>query len=110
MAPFVYLIAFMGVVFFMIANSISHPGTQTAAPTQFTNAFFGLMIVHGSMAFFMMGLTGFYIYLAVINRRYSDQMRLMWTLLILFGSLIVMPIYWYLNIWKDPIEVTETVG
>jgi len=46
------------------------------------------------------------IYLINVYRNVSvdKDKKILWTILILFGSIIAMPIYWYLFIWKEPLK------
>jgi hypothetical protein len=44
----------------------------------------------------------FVIYLKdVFNNKYIEESkRVLWVLVLFFGNMIAMPIYWYINIWK----------
>jgi hypothetical protein len=49
-----------------------------------------------------MGLTVFYYRNVNSNARVPSDKRPKWTELILFGSIITMPVYWYLFLWRQP--------
>jgi hypothetical protein len=34
------------------------------------------------------------------NKYIEESKRVLWVLVLFFGNLIAMPIYWYINIWK----------
>ena len=43
----------------------------------------------------------FYILHAIRTIKPTDDMRIIWVILILLGSVLANPIYWYLHIWKE---------
>jgi len=43
-----------------------------------------------------------YIKNAFKNERIPQDNKLLWALVIFFGNIIAMPIYWYKYIWKEP--------
>lgn len=60
---------------------------------------FGIHIITMLMTFILIT-----IYLVNVYRNVSvdKDKKILWTILILFGSIVAMPIYWFLFIWKDP--------
>lgn len=36
------------------------------------------------------------------NDRVEKEKKIIWALLIIFGSIVAMPVYWYLFIWSEP--------
>jgi hypothetical protein len=46
-------------------------------------------------------VTGFYFYHLITNKRLREQKRLTWALLIVTSGLLVLPVYFYTEIWKD---------
>ncbi len=60
-----------------------------------------ILIMHLLTIIDIMGLTIYYILHAVKNESLEQDMRIVWIVLILLGNMIAMPIYWYLNIWRE---------
>lgn len=62
---------------------------------------FGMHIVTMLIIFMLIA-----VYLINVFRNVSvdKDKKILWTILILFAGIIAMPIYWYLFIWKEPIE------
>jgi hypothetical protein len=56
-----------------------------------------------------MFLLVFYIIHVVKNKRIKDDMRIIWILIIFFGSMFAMPVYWYLYILKED-KISEREG
>jgi hypothetical protein len=89
--PFFYMILFMGVVvssFFMGGNE---PGFIWAV----------VIPLHILTMLSIMGLTIFYMVNVFRNDRVNKDMKVLWAVVIFMGSIIAMPIYWYLYIWRD---------
>ena len=68
-------------------------------------ASFGVIFVlHALTILGSMALMVYYIVHVFQNPRLDDDKntRLLWALVLFFGNMLAMPIYWYLNIWKVP--------
>ena len=63
--------------------------------------FAGLVAAHMLTILLMLGLMPFYIVLVVKNARLDETMRIVWVVLICMLGMFAMPVYWYLNIWRD---------
>ncbi len=54
--------------------------------------------------FFMYLYTGFLLTFYLIhlfgNRNIGKERKILWTLLLILGSLLTMPVYWFLHIWR----------
>lgn len=59
-----------------------------------------LMLVMGILAF---GLLVYYIIL-VINSKADSNEKLLWIILFLVGNILAFPVYWYMRIWKEPVD------
>lgn len=57
----------------------------------------------GTMAL-IVGLLTFYISNVFRTDRIPNEKKTMWLIVIFFGHIIAMIIYWYLYIWKEPKE------
>jgi hypothetical protein len=71
-------------------------------PAIFPIGFMGLFAVHILTIFLIMGLTAFYIYLAVKSDRLDQTMKIVWTILICMMGLLAMPVFWFLYVWREP--------
>jgi hypothetical protein len=63
--------------------------------------FAGLFAAHLLTILLMLGLMPFYIVLVVKNARLDETMRIVWVVLICMLGMFAMPVYWYLNIWRE---------
>lgn len=63
-----------------------------------------IFVLHFLTIFGSMALMVYYIFHVFNNPRLDDDKntRLLWALVIFFGNFLAMPIYWYINIWKEP--------
>jgi hypothetical protein len=98
--PIVYMVFFFTVIFstiFSMRSDVTFEGSGGAMPTLFV-AIFPLHIL---TVFLVMGLTIFYIVNVFRNDRVDKDKQILWTILLFMGSIIAMPIYWYLYIWSE---------
>jgi hypothetical protein len=89
--PFLYMILFMSVFvlsFFLRGNE---PGLIWAI----------IIPLHILTMLWMIGLTVLYIVNVFRNDRVNKDMKVLWAVVLFMGSIIAMPIYWYLYIWRD---------
>lgn len=101
--PIVYIFIFMAFVFAMIAMSAGNPGGGGGELNPlFGGGFIIIFLVHMITIFGSLALTVFYIIHAVKNTKLDSNMRIIWIVLFFFGGMIAEPIYWYLQIWKEP--------
>lgn len=97
--PILYFIVFM-VAFFVpfFLSAFSHP--QTAPPV---GLFFTFFALHLFTILLIYGLMALYIVDVFKNDRIASDRKALWAVVIFFGSIIAMPIYWYLYFWRDPL-------
>lgn len=100
--PFVYIFIFLIFIFGFVALSSGGPGGGSELDPFLGGGFVVLMVVHFITMFLIMALTVFYIIHAVKNTKLDSNMRIIWIVLFFFGGMIAEPIYWYLQIWKNP--------
>lgn len=94
--PFVYFVLF---ILFVIGLIATQPGDLGPIGGL---AFLLLMLVHFLTIALIIGLQIYYIVNVFKNERIGKDQRVLWVLVLFFGGLFAMPIYWYLNIWRDP--------
>ena len=97
--PFIYFPFFIGAMFLIMSLA---PADGGDAPPIFALIFPVIFLLHLITILDGIGLLVFYIVNVFRNERVNQDQRLMWILLLFFLGLIVMPVYWYLNIWKEP--------
>src|SRR4030095_5425561 len=93
--PFCYMIFFF--LFMVSSFFLARAGGDSAIEPSF------LLIVplHFLTMLVITALTVFYIVNVFRNERVDKDKKVLWTIVLLMGSMIAMPIYWYLYIWSD---------
>src|SRR6185503_20715836 len=95
--PFVYMILFFVFVFSSILFMPSQAGEQSGPPF-----FFVVFIaLHLLTMLWILALTVFYMVNVFRNDRVDKDKKVLWAVVIFMGSIIAMPIYWFLYIWKE---------
>jgi hypothetical protein len=100
-----YFIGFMVFVLSMIVVAASQQG-EKGLPV----AFGILAVLHLFTLLLSIALAVFYIVHVVKNPRIQQTNRVVWVIVLLFGGVIAMPIYWYLHIWPEPVEPSPGGG
>ena len=67
----------------------------------FLELFDTMFIVHLVTMLWIIVLTVFYIGPVVKNPVLKNEMKARWVVVVLMGSVFGIPVYWYLNIWRD---------
>lgn len=80
--------------------------TRDRAPFFFPLGFGVLMVFHLLTMLLMMGLLPLYIVLAIKNERLDQTMRIVWVVLTCTVGMFANIVYWYLYIWRKPLEAT----
>ncbi len=91
--PFAYIILFMLFVFLLI---FVQPGGDG-----FGALFLLIIPVHMLTIFLAIGMQIFYIVDTFRNERVEKNQQIMWVILLVLLGLLAMPVYWYLNIWRE---------
>lgn len=95
--PFVYMIIFFVVI---ISTLIFMPNQE--AEGSGPPMFFAVIIpLHLLTMLWIIALTIFYIVNVFKNDLVDKAKKVLWAVVIFMGSLIAMPIYWYLYIWRE---------
>lgn len=93
--PLFYLLLFF---VFMISMFFIVGGDRNDGTTSFLIVL--MLPLHLLTMLLIMGLPVFYIVNVFRNDRVVKNMKVLWAVVIFFGSIIAMPIYWYLYIWR----------
>ncbi len=70
------------------------------------SAFLIIIILHTLTIILSLILLFIYISNIFKNSRIPQEKKFLWTLILFFGNMITMPIYWYLYIWKDQNQIS----
>src|SRR5882724_317504 len=60
-----------------------------------------LFVLHMLTMLWIMGLMGYYVFNIVKDEQLKSDLKILWVLVIVMGSMLGMPIYWYVCIWKN---------
>jgi hypothetical protein len=95
--PFLYVMLFF---MFMLSSVFFLPseGPESGPPV----GFMILFALHLLTMLGIMALTVFYMVNVFRNERVDKDKKVLWAVVLFMGSMIAMPIYWYLYIWKEP--------
>lgn len=96
--PLIYMFIFFGFIFSGVSSLAGLLNTSGGPPTGFMTIF-GLHLITVT---WMMGLIVIYIINVFNNERVAGDKKALWAVVLFLGSIISMPVYWYLYIWKEP--------
>jgi uncharacterized paraquat-inducible protein A len=91
--PFAYMFFF----FAMMMAAIAGAGAG-ALPKQ--DSFMILFAVHAVAIIVSWCLVGFYIYYLFKTDFVQQDQKTLWAVVLFLGNILVMPVFWYLHIWK----------
>jgi hypothetical protein len=102
--PIVYFVVF---VVFFIADFFStfadiSSGHQSPDTSRFFANFQTFFILQWVTILFTYGLIALYVVDVFRTERLARDRRVLWLVVLLVGSFIAMPVYWYLYVWRDP--------
>ncbi len=93
--PIIYMVIFFLFIFSQIFLS---PSSQSDP----SGGFFLIFILHFLTMIWMFVLLFIYIRDVFKNDRVAKDKKALWAVVLFFGNIIAMLIYWYLYIWKEP--------
>ena len=91
--PFVYMVLFFA-SFFGEATGHGQPDSMPIFGT-----FEAMMTLHLATMALMMGLLVFYVVHAFKNPQLASDKRLLWVVVLFFGSFIAGLVYWWFYVW-----------
>ena len=94
--PILYMFIFFTFIFTMVFF-MPNQAAGEAPPA----LFFIIFPLHFLTIFWIFGLTIFYILNIFKNDLVDKEKKALWAVVIFFGSMFAMPVYWYLYIWRD---------
>ena len=98
--PLVYPFLLMGFILSMVIRGFSGPHTRGEVPGPFIAVF----LLHFFTILWMFGLLAFYITYLFKTDRVAQDKKALWAVVLFFGNMIAMPVFWYLYIWHEPIS------
>lgn len=100
--PLIYLALFLTAIFSIaLIYNISGAGAEFM-PEPPLLAIALIVVIHLVTALGIMGLTVFYIINIIKNDSVPGNKKAPWMIGLFFAGFIVMPIYWYFHIWREP--------
>ena len=94
--PILYMFIFFMFIFSMVLF-MPNQSPGEGPPTWF----FIIFPLHILTILWIFGLTIFYILNIFKNDRVDQDKKVLWAVVIFFGSMFAMPVYWYLYIWRE---------
>lgn len=106
-APLAYLAVFL---LYLIPRLQGLAGAGVASSHEFSELSRRVMWYHVSTVWFGFLLIAFYVAFVWRSRRVPQAKKSTWATLIIMGSLVTMPVFWYLYLWRDqPVEPKRTL-
>ncbi len=96
--PILYMFIFFATFF---TGFLMRPGSSMQPEAGF-QSFQVLMAVHLGTMLLMMALLTFYIVHVFKNSAIAGDKRTLWAVVLFFGNIIAMPVYWFLYVWREP--------
>jgi hypothetical protein len=104
--PIVYMFLFMGFMFTMIMRDFSGSHEHGGPPAAFKLVF----LLHFLTILWIFGLLAFYITYLFKSDRVAQDKKALWAVVLFFGNMIAMPIFWYLYVWREPPAVPPRIA
>lgn len=92
------LAGFLPILFFILSTCLIFLTESSDSLAYFFGILFFVSLV---------SLTIFYVFDVYRNSTVASNQRMLWTIVLIIGSIYVFPLYWYLHIWKKPHEVLD---
>jgi hypothetical protein len=89
---------FLAFIFSMFMRSGSAPAPESG----FRTVFPVLILAHFCTMIIMIGLLVFYIVHVFKNPALAGDKRTLWAVVLFFGGIVAMPVYWFLYVWRIP--------
>ncbi|MGD8514138.1 MAG: hypothetical protein PVF52_00885 [Granulosicoccaceae bacterium] len=96
--PLLYFIGFFVFVFSMVFGGMSPPFTES--PGLANDWFLKLFIAHFATILLIMALIVTYLVVLFKSTSIEQNMKVLWTILLLFFGVFAFPVFWYLYIWR----------
>lgn len=102
--PFAYMLIFF---LFIFGAIFAGPGDGSGLIPISMAVIFPLHLITMLVAF---GMMIYYIVDIFKNKNVKEEYRVIWVLVLFLGGILGSPVYWYMNIWKDPDTSSGPLG
>ncbi|HDS08669.1 MAG TPA: hypothetical protein ENN73_00450, partial [Firmicutes bacterium] len=99
--PVIYIFVFILVAMIIVLIGIFTGGDEERFMPFLVGGSIILMMFHFATIIVIWVMIIIYIIKVINNPDFEQANKVIWCLLIFFASIIAMPIYWYLYIWKE---------
>jgi hypothetical protein len=93
--------AYMALFFASVFAEVGAERTTDTMPI--FGSFETMMVLHLSTMLLSVAILVFYLVHAFRNQQLAQDKRVLWVILLFFGSFIAAIIYWFLYIWRSPV-------
>lgn len=76
-------------------------------PSFFEDGFLVLFVINMSAGLIWMIMMGFYIVYIIKSNRVKKDSRVIWILVIIFGSFVGQIVFWFMHIWPEKVNYEE---
>lgn len=99
--PFIYLALFIVFIFATIFLTRGGVPDGGASGGGFPIPVVLIFSLHSLTILWVWALIAFYIVNVFRNDRIDKDKKVLWAVVLFMGNMLVMPVYWYLYIWRD---------
>ncbi|MGD8998807.1 MAG: hypothetical protein PVF75_00210 [Granulosicoccaceae bacterium] len=96
--PLLYFIGFFVFTFSMVFGAMMPPFAES--PELANDWFLKLFIAHLATMLLIMALIVTYLVVLFRSTSIEQNMKILWTILLLFFGVFAFPVFWYLYIWR----------
>lgn len=108
--PPVYLILFLiGVSAITIFLSPNRPSGQEVSPFAVAG-FVAVFAVHMLTIVLVFALIAIYVVLALNNEQLEQSKKIAWVVLLCLFTMVTMPLYWYMYVWRKPMAASASTS
>lgn len=100
--PIIILIIFLFQFFSLFFNLVSISSINASLENAIMSNLRYFFIFAFIESVLTIGLTIFFIIDIFKNPRLDKDWQIIWLIIIIFISIISFPVYWYINIWREP--------
>jgi hypothetical protein len=100
--PITYMVIFISIFIFTFLRIMSGSGAAVADQGGPPSWFILTFVLHLVTMLWTCALLVIYIIDVFKNERVNKDKKALWAVVLFFGNMIAMPIYWYLHIWREP--------
>jgi hypothetical protein len=96
-APVVYFFTFLTIMFSAFLRNLD---VENVDPTRFRQIFASIFVLHVVVMALGFALTIYYLVLVFRSKTMEQWQKMLWGLLLFFGNIFVLPIFFFVYIWR----------